>query len=108
LKTGDRSERERETEYDDDGLTQVRGESEELLADEHVQGKQGCVAQDVFVIEGLSVLGWRQADVSPGFRDVYLISFHGGVIRVMTVVGNFPAKVRCPEERVSDLGRKRA
>jgi len=75
----DRSERERETEYDDNGLTRVRGESEGLLSDEHVQCKQGCLAQDVFVIEGY----------------VYLISFHGGVITVMTVVGNFPAKVRC-------------
>ena len=66
-------------EYDDNGLTQVRGESEELLSDEHVQGKQECIAQDVFVIEGLRVLGWRQADVLPGLWDVYLISFHGGV-----------------------------
>ena len=85
-------------------FTEVSRESEDLLPDEHVEGVDGGVAEDLFPVN-LVVGLLRDAKVLAGLGDVHLVTLHRGVVGVVSVVGDFPGEIRGPEEAMCDLRR---
>jgi hypothetical protein len=82
--------------------TKVSGEGKNLLADEHVQGVDGCIAEELVPIDFVVGFFW-DAKIFTRFRNIYFIALHRRVVGVMTVVRNSPGEVRRPEEGVGDL-----
>jgi hypothetical protein len=76
-------------------LTKVGGECEKLLADQHVQGVDGSIAQN-FVPLDLVMSALGNSKIFAGLGDVNLITFHGSVVGVMTVMGDPPREVWSP------------
>jgi hypothetical protein len=82
--------------------TKVSGEGEDLLADQHVQGVDGGIAEDLVPVDFVIGLFW-DAKIFTRFWNIHFIALHRRVVRVMTVVRNSPREVRSPEEGVGDL-----
>ena len=83
-------------------LTEVGGECEELLADQHIQGVDGSIAEK-FVPLDLVMCALGNSKIFAGLRDVDLITFHGSVVGVVTVMGDPPREVWSPQEGVRNL-----
>ena len=76
-------------------LTKVGGECEKLLADQHVQGVDGSIAEN-FVPLDLVMSALGNSKILAGLGDVNLVTFHGSVVGVMTVMGDPPGEVWSP------------
>jgi len=79
----------------------VGRESEELLAEEHVQSVDGSVTEELVPVD-LIVGLVRNVQVLAGLGNVHLVTLHGSVVGVVAMVGDPPGKVRSPQEGVSD------
>lgn len=87
-------------------LTQVGREGKELLTDQHVHSVNGGVAENFVVIDSMALGFIWDVKVLASLGDINLIALHGCMVAVMTVVGDFPAEIRSPEERMGDLEYK--
>ena len=84
------------------GLTEIRGECQQLLANKHVQSVDRSVPE-VFVVVNLVSVFLGYPEVTPGLGDIHLVPFHGGMVAMVTVMGDFPAEVWRPEQGMNDL-----
>jgi hypothetical protein len=76
-------------------LTKVGGESKKLLADQHVQCEHRGVAEKFIPLDFIMRLLWN-SKIFAGLRDIDLITVHGSVVGVVTVMGDPPREVRGP------------
>lgn len=76
-------------------LTQVGGECEKLLADQHQQRINRRIPK-YFVPVDLVAGFIGNSKVLAGLRDVDFVAFHGGVIAMVAVVRDFPREVGRP------------
>jgi hypothetical protein len=83
----------------------VGGESEDLLADEHVQGVDGSVAEELIPVELVVVL-LGNAEVLTCLGDVDFVALHRGVVAVVPVMADAPREVGSPHCGVCKLKKE--
>lgn len=81
---------------------EVGRESENLLADEHVESVKRGVSEVMLVVDLLAGLLVREVEVGAGFGDVDLVLFHGGMVGVVAMVGDSPGEEGSPHRGVGD------
>jgi hypothetical protein len=66
----------------------------------HEKSIDRSIAKDFIILKG----GWvlAQVEICASLGDIYLVTLHRRVVRVMAVVRDLPTKVGGPEERMSN------
>ena len=88
-----------------DALTKIRWEGKQLLPNQHVKCVNRRVPEVLVIVKFSLVMLLGDAEVAARFRDVHLVSLHGSMVAMVTVVRNLPAEVRRPQKGMDRLGR---
>ena len=87
--------------------TKVGRESENLLANKHIESVNGSIAKDLVPVNFVVRL-FGNIQVFTGLGDVDLITLHRSVVGMVTMMGNPPREVRGPQEGMGNLEAKSA
>lgn len=77
-----------------------------MLADEHIQSVDRGIPEIFVVVNLVAALFLGDPEVAPSPRHVYFIALHGGMVAMVTMVGDLPAEVRRPQQGVDRLEQR--